>query len=83
MRELAKRGVTSILIEGGGRVNASALEMGLVDKVLFFIAPKIVGGEDAITAVEGEGIDRIGQAIRLKDTKVRRFGEDILFEGYI
>jgi len=41
MKKLAKRGVTSILIEGGGKVNASALEMGLVDKVLFFIAPKI------------------------------------------
>ncbi|MFB0525840.1 MAG: bifunctional diaminohydroxyphosphoribosylaminopyrimidine deaminase/5-amino-6-(5-phosphoribosylamino)uracil reductase RibD, partial [bacterium] len=83
MRELAKRGVTSILIEGGGKVNASALEMGLVDKVLFFIAAKIVGGEGAITPVEGEGIDRMGEAIRLKDTKIRRFGEDILFEGYV
>jgi diaminohydroxyphosphoribosylaminopyrimidine deaminase/5-amino-6-(5-phosphoribosylamino)uracil reductase len=83
MRELGKRGITSILIEGGGKVNASALEMGLVDKVLFFIAPKIVGGEGAITPVEGEGIDRMGEAIRLKDIKIRRFGEDILFEGYV
>jgi len=83
MKKLAKRGVTSILIEGGGKVNASALEMGLVDKVLLFIAPKIIGGEDAISPVEGEGIDRIGQAIKLKDTRIRRFGEDILFEGYV
>jgi len=83
MKKLAKRGITSILIEGGGKVNASALEMGLVDKVLFFIAPKIVGGEDAITPVEGEGIDRIGKAIKLRDTKIKRFGEDILFEGYV
>ncbi|MDH5662540.1 MAG: bifunctional diaminohydroxyphosphoribosylaminopyrimidine deaminase/5-amino-6-(5-phosphoribosylamino)uracil reductase RibD [Elusimicrobiota bacterium] len=83
MKKLAERGITSLLIEGGGKVNASALEMGLVDKVLFFIAPKIVGGEDAITPVEGEGIDRIGKARRLKDTRIRRFGEDILFEGYV
>lgn len=83
MKKLAKRGVVSILIEGGGKVNASALEMGLVDKVIFFIAPKIVGGENAITPVEGEGIDRIGEAIKLKDTKIKRFGEDILFEGYV
>ncbi|MBA7510940.1 Riboflavin biosynthesis protein RibD [subsurface metagenome] len=83
MKKLAKRGITSILIEGGGKVNASALEMGLVDKVLFFIAPKIVGGENAITPVEGEGIDRIGKAIKLKDTKIRKFGDDILFEGYV
>jgi len=83
MKQLARKGVASLLIEGGGKVNASALEMGLVDKVLFFIAPKIIGGEDAITPVEGEGIDRIGQAIILKDTRIGRFGEDLLFEGYI
>jgi diaminohydroxyphosphoribosylaminopyrimidine deaminase/5-amino-6-(5-phosphoribosylamino)uracil reductase len=83
MKKLARRGVTSLLIEGGGKVNASALEMGLVDKFLFFIAPKIIGGENSITPVEGEGVDRIGEAIKLKDIKVRRFGEDVLFEGYI
>ena len=83
MKKLAKRGVASILIEGGGKVNASALEMGLVDKVIFFIAPKIIGGENAITPVEGKGIDRIGEAIKLKNTKIKRFGEDILFEGYV
>ncbi|MFB0528172.1 MAG: bifunctional diaminohydroxyphosphoribosylaminopyrimidine deaminase/5-amino-6-(5-phosphoribosylamino)uracil reductase RibD [bacterium] len=83
MKKVAKRGVISILIEGGGKINASALEMGLVDKVLFFIAPKIVGGEDAITPVEGKGINRIGEAVKLKDTKIKKFGDDILFEGYV
>jgi len=83
MKELGKRGVTSILIEGGGKVNASALEMGLVDKVLFFIAPKIIGGKNSITPVEGEGVNKIGEAIKLRDIKVKRFGDDILFEGYI
>ncbi len=83
MKKLAERGISSLLIEGGGKVNAAALEMGLVDKVLFFIAPKIVGGEDAITPVEGEGIERMGEARRLRDTRIRRFGDDLLFEGYI
>ena len=83
MKELARKGITFVLIEGGGKVNASALEMGLVDKLLFFIAPKIVGGEKSITPVEGEGADSIEKAMRLKDTKIRRFGEDILFEGYV
>jgi len=83
MKKLAGRGVASLLIEGGGRVNASALEMGLVDKLLFFIAPKIIGGKNSITPVEGEGVDRIGKAIKLKDIKLRRFGEDVMFEGYI
>jgi len=57
--------------------------MGLVDKLLFFIAPRIIGGENSITPVEGEGVDKIEESIKLKDIKVRRFGEDILFEGYI
>jgi len=83
MKKLAAKGITSVLIEGGGKISASALEMGLVDKVLFFIAPKIVGGERSITPVEGEGVDRIGKAIKLKDIRVRRFGEDFLFEGYV
>jgi len=83
MKKLARKGITSILIEGGGKVNASALEMGLVDKLLFFIAPKIVGGENSITPVEGKGVDKIGEAIKLKDIKVKRFGKDILFEGYV
>jgi diaminohydroxyphosphoribosylaminopyrimidine deaminase/5-amino-6-(5-phosphoribosylamino)uracil reductase len=83
MKELAKRGITSVFIEGGGKVNASLLEMGLVDKILFFIAPKIIGGENAITPVEGEGVNKAEEAIELKHIKVRRFGKDILFEGYI
>ena len=49
----------SVLIEGGGTTHASAFEAGIVDKVMFFVAPKIMGGRDAITAIEGEGVDRM------------------------
>ena len=87
LKELLKRlgdlEITSLLIEGGGKVNASFLENGLVDKVLFFIAPKIIGGEGALTPVEGEGIERIKHAIKLKDISIKRFEEDVLVEGYI
>jgi diaminohydroxyphosphoribosylaminopyrimidine deaminase/5-amino-6-(5-phosphoribosylamino)uracil reductase len=87
LKELLKRlgglEITSILIEGGGRINASFLENGLVNKVLFFIAPKIIGGEKATTPVEGEGIERIKDAIKLKNISIKRFGEDVLVEGYI
>jgi len=87
LKELLKRlgelGITSLLVEGGGKINASFLENGLVDKVLFFIAPKMIGGEEALTPVEGEGIERIKDAIKLKDISVKRFGEDVLIEGYI
>ncbi len=87
LKELLKRlgelEITSLLVEGGGRINASFLENDLVDKVLFFIAPKIIGGEKALTPVEGEGIERIKDAIKLKNISIKRFGEDMLVEGYI
>lgn len=82
MRTLAEREITSVFVEGGGEVAASLLKEKLVDKVLFFIAPKIIGGRDAITSVEGEGILKINQAIGLKDIEIIRFGEDILLRGY-
>ena len=83
MRELGRQGVTSVLIEGGGEIAASAVFSGIADRVLFFIAPMIIGGRDALTPVEGKGISRISEAIKVNRMKVRRVGEDILIEGYI
>lgn len=83
MAELGEDKITSIMIEGGGNFAASALEAGIVDKALFFIAPKIIGGKIAITPVEGRGIKKLSSAINLKDVDVKRFGNDILVEGYI
>ncbi len=83
LRELAKREVTSVLIEGGGETVASALEAGLVDKVYFFIASKIIGGRKATTSVEGEGVEKAGKAIRLKKMSYRKIGDDLLIEGYV
>ncbi len=80
---LADRGVTSVLIEGGGETIASAFEEGVVDKVCFFIAPKIIGGRNAKTPVEGKGIARVNDAIRLRDITCRRVGADFLIEGYV
>lgn len=83
MRELGARDVVSVLIEGGGTTLASAFEADLVDKVLFFVAPKIVGGRDAITAVEGEGAARMADAIPLERMRATPIGEDILIEAYV
>ncbi|HOE65900.1 MAG TPA: bifunctional diaminohydroxyphosphoribosylaminopyrimidine deaminase/5-amino-6-(5-phosphoribosylamino)uracil reductase RibD [Candidatus Hydrogenedentes bacterium] len=83
MRELAAREITSVLIEGGGTTHASAFEEGIVDKVMFFIAPKIIGGRDAVTAVEGEGIERMAEALPLERMTARPVGEDILVEAYV
>jgi diaminohydroxyphosphoribosylaminopyrimidine deaminase/5-amino-6-(5-phosphoribosylamino)uracil reductase len=87
MRELVQvlgeRGITSLLIEGGGTTLASAFEAGLVDKVMFFIAPKICGGASAVTPVEGKGVEFMSDAIMLRDMKVAPVGEDWLVEAYV
>ncbi|NLF57225.1 MAG: bifunctional diaminohydroxyphosphoribosylaminopyrimidine deaminase/5-amino-6-(5-phosphoribosylamino)uracil reductase RibD [Candidatus Hydrogenedens sp.] len=83
MQLLAERGVTSLLIEGGGATLASAFEAGVVDKVCFFIAPKIAGGRDAVTAVEGLGAATMDDAVPLRDMTVERVGEDLMVEAYV
>lgn len=82
MKRLAKLNITSVLIEGGGKIIASALEEKIVDKLLIFIAPKIIGGAEAVTSVGGRGINRINQAIRIRGLKIQKIGQDILIEGY-
>lgn len=83
MYELGKLEITSLLIEGGAEINASSLDSGIVDKVLFFYAPKIIGGTDVLGMVGGEGVEKLDDAINLKDLRVKRFGDDILVEGYV
>ena len=81
--ELARRGVLSILIEGGGTVNASALAEGVVDKVIACIAPRLIGGAQAPTPVEGAGLAQLARAVRLRAVQVRHLGEDFAIEGYV
>jgi len=83
MRELGKLGYLSVMIEGGGEVAASALEERLVDKVIYFYAPKIIGGREAIASVGGQGAETIADAVTLDRIKVRRFGDDVAIEGYV
>jgi diaminohydroxyphosphoribosylaminopyrimidine deaminase/5-amino-6-(5-phosphoribosylamino)uracil reductase len=81
LKELGRRGIASLLIEGGSEVNASALRERVVDRVLFFLAPKILGGRDAISAVGGESPKNLREALPLKVTSVTQVGHDILVEG--
>lgn len=83
LKELGELGYLSVLIEGGGDVAASALQERVVDKVLYFYAPKIIGGREAISPVGGEGAETVAQSITVRDMQVRRFGEDIAVEGYV
>ena len=83
MKRLGEMEITSVLIEGGSSLNAHAFEDEVVDKVMFFIAPKIIGGMDSFPAVGGKSFRRLEEAYRLKDVRIKRLGEDILIEGYI
>jgi diaminohydroxyphosphoribosylaminopyrimidine deaminase/5-amino-6-(5-phosphoribosylamino)uracil reductase len=83
MRKLAQQGVTNILVEGGGTLIGSLFDEGLVDKVIFFISPKIIGGKEAISSVMGKGVARIDRAMKLKEISIKRLGEDLLIEGYV
>lgn len=83
IEELGNKKIDSLLIEGGGEVNFSFLKENLVDKVIFFIAPKIIGGKDAKTPVEGEGVECLEDAICLQDVKITSMGKNIMIEGYL
>lgn len=83
MEALGQEQITSVLIEGGSGINTAALEEGIVDKVLFFFAPRILGGRTALPLVAGEGVKRVEEGIALERIRTRRFGDDVLIEGYV
>lgn len=83
MSILGGRGITSVLIEGGARVHGSAFTAQIVDKVAWFIAPKIIGGQDAPGPVGGLGVEDLSEAAELERVKVNRLGPDLLVEGYL
>jgi len=83
MRLLAARGITSVLIEGGASLNASALQAGIVDKVAIFVAPKMIGGRESLTPVGGDGFRSLDNPYRIERLHVRHIGEDLLIEGYV
>lgn len=83
MYELGKLGITNLLIEGGSELNSSALKSGIVDKVIFFIAPRIIGGKDGIPAVGGRGIEKLEDSLNISEVTLDKIGSDIVVEGYL
>ena len=83
MKKLGSLGIDSLLLEGGGTLNAAFLEAGCVDEVWAFIAPKIIGGAAAQTAVSGNGIAKMSDAIQLQDIDIQNINGDILIKGKI
>jgi diaminohydroxyphosphoribosylaminopyrimidine deaminase/5-amino-6-(5-phosphoribosylamino)uracil reductase len=80
--ELGSRSLQSVLVEGGSTIAGEFLEGGLVNKVTFFIAPKIVGGVDAPSAIGGKGIEAMSEALELERVTVVQHGKDVEVTGY-
>mgnify|MGYP006281641415 CR=1 FL=1 len=83
MALLAERSITSLLIEGGSRVMGSVLRAGIADKIYFFYAPKILGGDDGIPIASGPGPDLMAGSVPITDVDVRQFDADVMISGYI
>ena len=82
LAELGKRGVVSLLVEGGGITLGTLFDTGLVDKVYVFIAPIIIGGSLAASPIEGRGVALMSEAWRVEHTEIRQIGPDWLISGY-
>ena len=82
MQELAHEEITSLLVEGGSEVNSSFWEAGLVDKIYYFIATKIIGGSEAVPVVGGTGVEKVKDGITIIDKEVKEVGDDLLIIGY-
>jgi len=82
MEELGKLEISSLLVEGGSSINGAVIRDKLVDKVFFFIAPQIIGGESAPSPIGGIGVETIKEVVKLKDYQMRCIGPDFLIEGY-
>jgi len=83
LKKLGSENVTSLLVEGGGEVNASFLLGGFAQRVTFFYAPKILGGRDSRKGVAGEGVNNLPEAIRLCEVAWRRLGDDLLLTALV
>ncbi|BCW95233.1 MAG: bifunctional diaminohydroxyphosphoribosylaminopyrimidine deaminase/5-amino-6-(5-phosphoribosylamino)uracil reductase RibD [Fimbriimonadales bacterium] len=75
------RNIPSILVEGGGQVSASFVEAKLANRIAYFYAPKLIGGANARTALEGTGVSEVARAVQVVNITQRRFGGDWLIEG--
>ena len=82
LEELGRRSIQSVLVEGGAKIAGAFIDAKLVNKVTFFIAPKIIGGADAPGAIAGAGIERMSEALELERVEVTRRGRDIEVTGY-
>ena len=81
--ELGRRGIISLLVEGGSEVHAAFFAQGLVDKVHVYIAPRLIGGREAPGPLGGAGVEHLADAIPLRELDATRLGSDLLITGYV
>jgi diaminohydroxyphosphoribosylaminopyrimidine deaminase/5-amino-6-(5-phosphoribosylamino)uracil reductase len=82
LSKLGEMGITSLLVEGGGQVNGSFLGEGLIDKLILFISPRVIGDDQAIGMFGGKPVPRLKDAVPLHELRMRRIGGDMLIQGY-
>lgn len=82
MQKLAERELSAVLVEGGGTINYSLLDCGLIDKLFVFIAPLIIGGKESPTAFSGAGVKELGKAWSVEKLEMKQFEQDLLLIGY-
>ena len=83
LRILGEKQITSVLVEGGGMLLGDLFDRGLVDKVIAFVAPIVIGGVGARTPVGGKGVDKVVDSIKLERVKAERFNDDSMISGYV
>jgi diaminohydroxyphosphoribosylaminopyrimidine deaminase/5-amino-6-(5-phosphoribosylamino)uracil reductase len=83
MRQLAARDICSVMIEGGAEVGGSAMDAGIVHKICFFYAPRIIGGRGAVGMLGGTGSTTMHEAINVIEVEINRFGPDFCITGYV
>ena len=83
LKKLGAENVTSLLVEGGGEVNASFLLGGRAQRIAFFYAPKILGGRDSHKGVAGDGAKSLGEVVQLRAVEWRKLGEDLLLTARV
>ena len=83
LKRLGNESITSLLVEGGGEVNASFLMGGFAQRVAFFYAPKILGGRDSRKGVAGEGAKSLSEVVQLRDVEWRKLGADLLLTARV
>lgn len=82
MQELGQRGIDSVLIEGGGAIHGTVLQSKMIQKVYCYVAPKLIGGRNASSPVEGDGFSQMKEALPVTDLEIRQLGRDLCISGY-